>query len=68
MVASAGQRTGDDMNKLLQVLAVLAISVVVVALWRSPATAAGDVGEVIGWAAGLVQEGIGRFADFISEF
>lgn len=56
------------MNKLFQVLAVLAASVVVVALWRSPATAAADVGEVIGWAAGLVQEGIGRFADFISEF
>lgn len=56
------------MNKLLQVLAVLAASVVVVALWRSPSTAAGDVGEVIGWTAGLVQEAIGRFADFISEF
>lgn len=56
------------MNKVVQVLAALAVSVVVVALWRSPATAASDVGEVIGWVAGLVQEGIGRFADFISEF
>lgn len=56
------------MNKVLQVLAVFAVSVVVVALWRSPATAAGDVGDIIGWAAGLVQEGIGRFADFVSEF
>lgn len=56
------------MNKIVQVLAALAVSVVVVALWRSPATAAGDVGDVIGWIAGIVQEGIGRFADFISEF
>lgn len=56
------------MNKVVQVLAALAVSVVVVALWRSPATAASDVGEVIGWVAGIVQEGIGRFADFISEF
>lgn len=56
------------MNKIVQVVAVLAITVVVVALWRSPATAAGDVGDVIGWVAGFVQEGIGRFADFISEF
>ncbi len=55
-------------NKLIQTVAVIAVSVVVVALWRSPATAAGDVGEVLGWAAGLVQEAIGRFADFISEF
>ncbi|MFV0318622.1 MAG: hypothetical protein ACK5O2_16870 [Microthrixaceae bacterium] len=55
-------------NKFVQVLAVLAVSVVVVALWRSPATAAGDVGEVIGWAAGLVQEAIGRFAEFIGSF
>ncbi len=56
------------MNKIVQVLAVLAVSVVVVALWRSPATAASDVGEIIGWSAGMVQEGIGRFADFISAF
>ncbi|MCB1270493.1 MAG: hypothetical protein KDB31_03655 [Microthrixaceae bacterium] len=56
------------MNKLVQVLAALAVSVVAVSLKRNPATAAGDVGEVIGWVAGLVQEGIGRFADFISEF
>lgn len=56
------------MNKFVQVLAALAVSVVVVALWRSPSSAAGDVGEVIGWTAGLVQEAIGRFADFISEF
>ncbi len=56
------------MNKIVQVLAVLAASVVVVALWRSPATAAGDVGEVIGWTASLVQEAFGRFADFLGEF
>lgn len=56
------------MNKIVQVIAVLAVSVVVLALWRSPATAASDVGDVIGWTAGIVQEGIGRFADFISEF
>mgnify|MGYP001827049117 CR=1 FL=1 len=56
------------MNRIVQITAVLAASVVVVALWRSPGNAAGDVGEVIGWAAGLLQEAIGRFADFISEF
>ncbi|MCP4433889.1 MAG: hypothetical protein GY812_00120 [Actinomycetia bacterium] len=56
------------MNKIVQLIAVLAASVVVVALWRSPAAAAGDVGEVIGWAAGLVQEAVGRFADFLAEF
>jgi len=56
------------MNKIVQIFAVLAVSVVVVALWRSPSTAAGDVGEVIGWTAGLIQEAFGRFADFLAEF
>ena len=56
------------MNRIVQLVAALAASVVVVALWRSPATAAGDVGEVIGWAAGLAQEAFGRFSDFISAF
>jgi hypothetical protein len=56
------------MNRIVQIIAVLAASVVVVALWRSPSTAAGDVGEVIGWAAGLAQEAVGRFADFVSAF
>ncbi len=56
------------MNKIVQILAVLAASAIVVALWRNPSNAAGDVSDVIGWAAGLAQEAIGRFADFISEF
>ena len=56
------------MNRIVQLIAVLAASVVVVALWRSPANAATDVGEVIGWAAGLAQEAVGRFADFLAEF
>ena len=56
------------MNRIVQIIAVLAASVVVVALWRSPSSAAADVGEVIGWAAGLIQEAFGRFADFLAEF
>ena len=48
------------MNRIVQIIAVLAASVVVVALWRSPSSAAADVGEVIGWAAGLAQEAFGR--------
>lgn len=56
------------MNKLVQVLGALAAAVLVLAIWRSPATAASDVGDVIGWLAGLVQEAVGRFADFLSSF
>lgn len=55
------------MNKIVQLIAVLGASVVVVALWRSPSSAAGDVGEILGWAAGLLQEAVGRFADFVGE-
>lgn len=55
------------MNKIVQSIGVLALAIVVVALWRSPSSAAGDVGEVVGWAAGLVQEGVERFADFVGE-
>ena len=54
------------MTKIVQVIGVVAASLVVVALWRSPSTGAGDVGEVIGWTAGLLQSGVERFADFVS--
>ena len=56
------------MNRIVQLIALLAVSVVVVAIWRTPGGAAADVGEVIGWAAGLVQEAFVRFADFLSAF
>lgn len=55
------------MGKIFQLLIVVAASLVVIALWRSPSTGAGDVGEVVGWTAGLLQQGVERFADFVSE-
>ena len=55
------------MKQFVQIVAALAIAALVVALWRSPSTAASDVGEIIGWGAGLLQEAVGRFADFVDE-
>lgn len=54
-------------NKLVQILAALAIAVVVVALWRSPSTAATDVGEVLGWIGNTIEEAFDKLADFFSE-
>ena len=55
-------------NKFLQVIAALAIAVVVVALLRSPSTAASDVGEVLGWVGNTLEEAVDKISEFLSGF
>lgn len=51
-------------NKLMPVL-LLAGGFMVFAIWRNPAVAAQDVGNLIGNLASLAQEAVGKLAEFL---
>ena len=54
------------MNKNMQLVLLLAGAFMVFAIWRNPATAAQDVGDLIGAMASFLQDVIAKFADFFS--
>jgi hypothetical protein len=51
-------------NKMMPVL-LLAGGFMVFAIWRNPAVAAQDVGNLIGNLASLAQEAVGKLAEFL---
>ena len=56
------------MKKMAQPLAVLAVGFLVLAIWRSPATAAADVSHVLGNVGTFLQEVLAKIAEFLGSF
>ena len=56
------------MNKKLQPVLLLAAAFTVLAIWRNPAVAAGDVGQLVGNIGGLLQVALGKIAEFLGSF
>ena len=54
------------MNKYVQVVLMLGAGFLVFAIWRDPATAAQDVGELVGAIASWLQDGRAKLADFFT--
>jgi hypothetical protein len=53
------------MNKSLQLVLFLGAAFMVFAIWRNPATAAQDVGDLIGNVASFLQDVVAKLADFL---
>ena len=51
-------------NKMMPVL-LLAGGFMVFVVWRNPAVAADDFGNLVGNLASLAQEAVGKIADFV---
>ncbi len=56
------------MKKVALPLGALAGAFLVFAIWRSPATAAGDVTHILGNVGTLLQEVFSKLADFVGSF
>lgn len=56
------------MKNLAVPLAALAVAFLVFAVWRSPATAAGDVTHILGNVGTLLQEALSKVSDFVGSF
>jgi hypothetical protein len=56
------------MKKLAQPAAMLAVGFLVLAVWRSPATAAADVSHVLGNVGTFLQEVLTKVAEFLGSF
>ncbi len=56
------------MKKVAQPVGMLAIGFLVLAIWRSPATAAADVGHVLGNVGTFLQEVLAKLAEFLGSF
>lgn len=56
------------MKKVAAPLAALAGCFFVFAMWRSPATAAGDLTHIMGNLGTLLQEAVSKVADFVGSF
>lgn len=56
------------MKKMAQPVAVLAVGFLVLAIWRSPATAAADVTHVLGNVGTFLQEVLSKVAEFLGSF
>lgn len=56
------------MKNVAQAVAVLAVGFLVLAIWRSPATAAADVTHVLGNVGTFAQEVLLKVADFLGSF
>lgn len=54
------------MNKYLQVVLLAGAAFLVFAIWRDPATAAQDIGDLVGSLASWVQDVVAKLADFFS--
>jgi hypothetical protein len=46
----------------------LAVGFLILAIWRSPATAAGDVTHVLGNVGSFLQEVLAKVAEFLGSF
>jgi hypothetical protein len=55
------------MKTMVNTVAVLVVSAFVVAMWRDAGGAAQSVTDVVGWAAGLVQEAVGHLSEFVQQ-
>lgn len=51
-------------NKMMPVL-ILAGGFMVLAIWRNPAVAAQDVGNLLGNVGSFLQEAVGKLAEFL---
>lgn len=56
------------MNKKLQPVLLLAAGFMVLAIWRNPAVAAQDVGNVLGNVGEFLQEVLAKIAEFLGSF
>jgi hypothetical protein len=56
------------MKMMAQSVAVLAVGFLILAIWRSPATAAADVGHVLGNVGTFLQEVLAKLAEFLGSF
>ncbi len=56
------------MKNVAQGVAVLAVGLLVLAIWRSPATAAADVTHVLGNVGTFLQEVLAKVAEFLGSF
>ena len=56
------------MKKLAQPAAMLAVGFLVLAVWRSPATAAADIGHVLANVGTFLQEVLAKLAEFLGSF
>ncbi len=54
------------MNKYVQVVLMLGAGFLVFAIWRDPATAAQDIGDLVGIVASWLQDVLAKLADFFS--
>ncbi|UDY37331.1 hypothetical protein [Dermatobacter hominis] len=56
------------MKKMAQPVAALALGFLVLAIWRSPATAAADISHVLGNVGTFLQEVLQKLSEFIGSF
>jgi hypothetical protein len=56
------------MKKMAQPVAALAVGFLVLAIWRSPATAAADISHVLGNVGSFLQEALQKVAEFLGSF
>jgi hypothetical protein len=56
------------MNKIALPIVGLAVGLLVLAIWRSPATAAADVTDVLGNVGSFLQEVLAKIAEFLGSF
>lgn len=56
------------MKKVAQPMLALAVGFLILAIWRSPATAAGDVTHVLGNVGSFLQEVLAKIAEFLGSF
>ena len=56
------------MKKMAQPVAALALGFLVLAIWRSPATAAADISHVLGNVGTFLQEVLQKTAEFLGSF
>lgn len=56
------------MKKMALPLGALAGAFLVFAIWRSPATAAGDVTHILGNVGTILQEALSKVSEFIGSF
>jgi hypothetical protein len=58
----------EHMKKIAQPVLLVAGAVLVLTIWRSPATAASDVTIALGNIGTFLQEVVSRVADFLASF
>ncbi|HNJ70572.1 MAG TPA: hypothetical protein PKX97_15050, partial [Microthrixaceae bacterium] len=61
-------RSEELMKKVAQPLMALAVGFLILAIWRSPATAAADVTHILGNVGTFLQEVLSKVAEFLGSF